>query len=281
MLIDLRSLRRRLDLDAEIQRSASPDTVAASATTDKNDGVPETGIQAPAARTQEQRASRKGIVVGVLLAAMVVVVALAFGLKVWRSSPTKPVASVPGGVAERQLNYWIMVQKYKDEKPYQAPFRLAGEINFESQYHIRLHVSSPQSGYLYVLNEGPADKGSPQFTVLFPSPTANGGSSLVRESREVQIPEQSWFMFDNEQGTEKLWLVFSADAVTQLESLKAFATAKGKGVINDPDLNRAVQEFLAVQSVPKPTVEKSNEQRVTNVKAPVSVLVHQIDLEHH
>src|SRR5260370_5371809 len=124
MLIDLRSLRRRLDLDAEIQRSASPDTVAASATTDKNDGVPETGIQAPAARTQEQRASRKGIVVGVLLAAMVVVVALAFGLKVWRSSPTKPVASVPGPGAERQLTYLIMVHEGNDEKPYKAPFRL-------------------------------------------------------------------------------------------------------------------------------------------------------------
>ncbi len=282
MLIDLRSLRRRLDVNAEIERSASRDTAGASATTDKGDRANETAIQSPAAGTEEgQRAPRKRVVVGVLLVAMVVVVALAFGVNVWRSSQTKPGASGPGAVVERQLSYWIMVQKYKDDKPYQAPFRLAGEINFEPQYHIRLHVRSPQSGYLYVLNEGPADKGSPQFTVLFPSPTANGGSSLVSETKEVQIPEQSWFMFDNEQGTEKLWLVFCADGVTQLESLKAFATAKGKGVITEPDLNRAVQEFLVAHSISKPAVEKSNEQRETIVKATGTVLVHQINLEHH
>ena len=283
MLIDLRSLKRRLDINAEIERSASPDTVGARSTTDRSAVAHETDSQSPAAGTQvEKRAPRKRVVVGVLLTAMVVVAALAFGVNVWRSLRAKPAASVPGAVAERQLNYWIMVQKYKDDIPYQAPFRLAGEINFESQYHIRLHVSSPQSGYLYVLNEGPAEnKGSQQFMVLFPSPTANGGSSLVSESKEVQIPEQSWFMFDNEQGTEKLWLVFSADAVTQLEPLKAFATAKGKGVIKDPDLNKAVQEFLVTHSLSKPAIDKSNERRETTLKAPGTVLVHQIDLEHH
>jgi hypothetical protein len=88
-------------------------------------------------------------------------------------------------------------------------------------------------------------------------------------------------MFDNEQGTEKLWLVFCADAVSQLESLKAFATTKGQGVIKDPDLNRAVKEFLAAHSTSKPAVERSNEQRETSVKVPGTVLVHQIDLEHH
>ena len=76
-------------------------------------------------------------------------------------------------------------------------------------------------------------------------------------------------------------MVFCAGVVTQLESLKAFATAKGKGVITDPDLNRAVQEFLVAHSISKPAVEKSNEQRETNVKVPGTVLVHQIDLEHH
>src|SRR6266496_4089283 len=282
MLIDLRSLRRRLDVDAEIERSASPETVAPSVSTDNGDRGNETAIQSPAGDTQEeQRAPRKRVVVGVLLTAIVVVVALAFGLNVWRSSRAKLASSAPAAVAERQLNYWIMVQKYKDDKPYQAPFRLAGEINFEPQYHIRLHVLSLQSGYLYVLNEGPLEKGLPQFIVLFPSPTANGGSSLVLESNELQIPEESWFTFDNEQGTEKLWLVFSANAVTQLEAVKGFATAKGKGVIRDPDLNRTVQEFLATHSVSKPAVEKNNEQKETNLKVPGTVLVHQIDLEHH
>ena len=34
------------------------------------------------------------------------------------------------------------------------PFPVAGEINFEADYRIRVHVRSPQPGYLYIFNEG-------------------------------------------------------------------------------------------------------------------------------
>ena len=63
---------------------------------------------------------------------------------------------------QRTVSYWITVQKYRDGKPYQDPFRLRDDINFEKDYQLRLNITSPQSGRLYLLNEGPpgADQNS-------------------------------------------------------------------------------------------------------------------------
>ncbi len=283
MLIDLRSLRRRLDVDAEIERTASSETVGASATTDQGDRANETAIQSRAAATQgDQRAPRRRIVVGVLLAGMVVVVVLTFGVNVWRSSRERTFVSAPASPVERQLNYWMMVQKYRDGKPYMEPFRLAREINFEKDYRVRLNVSSPQAGYLYILNEGPAATDSaPSLVILFPSPTANGASSFLAENEPIQVPQQGWFQFDQEQGTEKLWLVFSANTEPVLEAVKGFANAKDRGAINDLALGRRVREFLKTRLATMTTLENNDGRKQTTIKAQGDLLVQLINLEHH
>ncbi len=283
MMIDLRSLRRRLDVEAEIERSASPDVVNASATTERNFQVTTPPGESSTAKTGKRgTSSHKKLVLGSALALVVVVVGAVFVINVWRSSRARPVASAAVAVAERSLSYWVTVQKYKDKKPYKDPFPLAADMNFEPDYHIRLNVRSPQSGYLYILNEGPPHgNGAPQFVVLFPSPTANKGSGLVPENREVQIPGESWITFDKEQGTERLWLVFSANPVGELDAVKAFANSKDGGLISDLALNTRVQEFLKTHSATKPTIGKSDEQKETTLLIPGDVLVHVIRLEHH
>ena len=200
MLIDLRSLKKRIDVEVEIQRTS-----------------PTTTIQA--IRTEEFGVDpgKKRVLV-IALIGMVIVTAAIFGINMWRSSRarsnasvTPPAAPAPG--IERTLTYWITVQKFRDKKPFQSPFTIPGEMIFEEDYQIRLSFSSPQAGYLYMLNEGPAATSAPEFNVVFPSPTANKGSSSIAAGQVTQIPEQSWLKFDAQQGTEKLWLVFSEDAV--------------------------------------------------------------------
>src|SRR5438128_2391007 len=181
--------------------------------------------------SKNERRRRRKLVPGIAL--MLVVVAGLSITAVWsrfRHSPV--VAPAPGSIvaSERKLSYWMMVQKYRNGRPFEKPFRLAGEINFEKDYSVKLNVSSPQSGYLYILNEGPLPAGgSSSFVVLFPSTTANGGSSYLAENQRVEIPQQSWIKFDAEQGTEKLWLIFSANAVPELEVVRQFANPKDKG----------------------------------------------------
>ena len=255
MLIDVRSLKRQLELKAEIERTSSPGTQ----------------------RIEQVEPSGKKRVLLIALAAMVLVTTAIFGVNIWRSARQKAVTPVPAATEERTLTYWITVQKFRDNKPYQDPFTLAGEINFEANYQIRVSVRSPQSGYFYVLNEGPGSA-QPEFVVLFPSPTANHGSPLLHAEQLVQIPEQSWFRFDTQQGVEKLWLIFSADAVPELEAVKQFANPQTKGLITDVALNRAVQNFLSASGV-KPSADRS--ETLTTLKTAGKVLIYPIRLEHH
>ncbi len=267
MLIDLRSLKRKLEVQAEIDRTSSPSTERVAVAGDKPPVV---------------HGNKRGLVI-VLVTAMLLVTATIFGINMWRSARERakvvtPAAPVPTTSDERQLTYWITVQKFKGGKPYQNPFPLAGEINFEPTYQIRVNVRSPQAGHLYILSEGPAST-QPEFVVLFPSTTANEGSSLLTATQTVQIPEKSWFQFDQQRGTEKLWLVFSADPVPELESVKQYANRQTKGLIPNAAENKSVQNFLTEHSASKPDSERS--ERVTTLKTPGNLLVYALRLEHH
>jgi len=264
MLIDLRALKKRLEVEAEIERTASPIAPDLAVVGDVVD-----------------RKRRKKGVLAIALVGTAVVIAAVFGLYTWRAARvrTTPPESTPAvAPTERILTYWITVQKFKDDKPYQDPFTLAGEINFEASYQIRVNVRSPQSGHLYILNEGPSSS-LPKLVVLFPSPTANRGSSLLAAGQLAQIPELFWFRFDREQGIEKLWLVFSEAAVPELEAVKEFTNHRQRGVITDTLKNNAVQSFLTTYSTTKPEAEKGD--TLTTLRMPGKILVYPVKLEHH
>ena len=251
MLTDLRSLQKRLEMSAEL---------------------------APPAENDLGR-KQKRVVVVALIGMLLVTVAI-FAVNIWRSSrrTNSPSVTTPAvAPVERTLTYWITVQKFKNKKPYQEPFTLAGEINFEADYRIRVNVRSPQQGYLYILNEGPAS-GAPEYNIVFPTPTANKGSSLLPSSEMLLIPEESWLKFDTQQGVEKLWLVFSENALPEFDSLKQFAGTETGGLITDPSRNKSIKDFLDSQTS-KPEVEKG--ATLTTVKASGQLLVYAIKLEHH
>jgi hypothetical protein len=263
MLIDLRSLKRQLDLKAEIDRTSSPDVE----------------------RVAPADVSGKKRVLLIALAAMVLATAAIFAVSMWRSRQQRTSASVvtPSSAPvaeERTLTYWITVQKFRNGKAFDNPFPVAGEINFEADYRIRVHVRSPQPGYLYIFNEGPTSTSAPpEFVVVFPSPTANQSSSYLNAGQVVQIPEKSWLKFDEQQGVEKLWLVFSEEAIPELKAVKQFANPQTKMLITDVAQNKIVQSFLTNPSLPKPGAEKG--ETLTTVKAAGKLLVYAIKLEHH
>jgi len=261
MLIDLRSLKKRLDVEAEIERTSSPTTPA------------------PVAGTEPGKRQ----VLLLALIAMAVVTASIFAFNVWRSSRSRTGSSVKTPVAppvERTLTYWVTVQKFKDGRPYQNPFPLAGEINFEASYHIRVHIRSPEAGYLYIFNEGPPTaSATTEFVVVFPSTTANNNSSLISAGQVVPIPEKSWLEFDKQQGVEKLWLVFSTQAVAELEGARQFASPQSKNLVTNVGQNKVIEDFLATNSTIKPELEKG--ATLTTVKARGNLLVYAITLEHH
>src|ERR1700741_4412014 len=268
MLIDLRRLKKRMDVELEIQRTSSPTTSIS------------------AVRTEElNRQSIKKRVLAIALIGMAIVTAAIFGINMWRASRARsnasaaPPSTATAPLSERRLTYWITVQKFRDKKPFQDPFTIPGEMIFEEDYQIRLSFSSPQAGHLYILNEGPVATTAPEFNVVFPSSSANKGSSLIAAGQVTEVPESSWLRFDAQQGPAKLWLIFSEDVVPELETLKEFAGRQTQGLITDPARNKVVQDFLNTHSEAKPAIEKG--ERLTTLKSPGKLLVHPIKLEHH
>ena len=268
MLIDLRSLKKHLDVRAEIDRTSSPE------------------VERVTVASEPPQAAEKKRVLLIALAAMVLATVAIFAVSIWRSrrektnAPVVTPASTPVATGERTLTYWITVQKFRDGRAYGDAFPLAGEINFEADYQIRVHIRSPQPGYLYIFNEGPTNaSATPEYNVVFPSKTANKGSSFLAAGDVVQIPEKSWLQFDKQQGVEKLWLVFSQEAVPELEAMKQFASEQTKGLITDVAQNKAIQNFLTNSSLPKAGAEKG--ETLTTVKAAGKLVVYAVKLEHH
>jgi serine/threonine protein kinase len=275
LLIDLRKLRRQLDVETELKRSIAPPLTEQSSKTTSTISAEATIETAPS--RQKVKIVKLGIMCGVV--ALLVVALWALNQRRLTPRPSNTLTSPT--TTELALTYSVTVQKYRENKPFEPPFQLAKEMLFESDYQIRLNISSQQSGFLYVLNEGPPDKDQPaDFVVLFPSPTSNGGSALVSESQPIQIPEKSWIKFDKEKGTEKVWLVFAPNAVPELEPIRSYASPKTRGLITDAGLRDNVQQFFRSKAAAKPSVEESVERKETRILSRNDVLVHFINLEH-
>ena len=258
MLIDLKVLRKHVDAE-----SAPADT--------------------------DLPAKKKRMLVAALVA-IVSATAAIFAVNLWRAQRAPSAAAVstvttttpaPPAVApllERTLTYWITVRQVRNGQ--QKIYDVRGEINFELADLIRLNIRSPQAGYLYVLNEGPRNgEGTPEYNVSFPSPTANKGSSRLTADQLLQIPGETWLRFDEQQGVERLWLIFAEDAIPELEALKKFANSETGGAITNVPTNKLVQNFITSHSSSRPQVEKGD--TLTSLKIPGKILLYDLTLEHH
>jgi serine/threonine protein kinase len=253
MLIDLRSLRQQLDGRVLATRDTHPGA-------------------------QKKRALL------IALAAMLVVTAGIFAFNSWRSSRTRsvvPATTAPAATAAvptRTLTYWITVQPFRNGK-YQKPYTLSGEVNFEQQDQIRLNIRSPEDGHLYIINEAPREGFAPDFVVLFPSPSTNNGDSFVRAGRELRFPDASWLRFDEQQGVERLWLVFAEDPLPQLEQFNGLVNVETRGHVTSYVQGKEIQAFLSANSTVKPNLDKGD--TLTTLKAPGKLLLYPLKLEHH
>ncbi len=189
-----------------------------------------------------------------------------FGAKINANNPETP----------RSLVYSLTVQKMRDGKSYEEPFRSSGQEIFENGYKFRLNVSSPQFGYLYVFNEGAAEGGGLSLNIIYPTPDTNQGWAKLDANQMVQT---NWNTFLGEAGTEEFWIVWSASPVTELEAARDTAF-KSKGELTDAGMIRVVREFLTKHSDPKPETTKDAMKQQTRVSARGDLLVKLVELEH-
>jgi tetratricopeptide (TPR) repeat protein len=118
------------------------------------------------------------------------------------STPVQATTASP----ERGLSYFLTVQKYRDGKPYQGEFQSTGREIFESGWRFKLNLTSPEEGFLYLLNQEPGGN----YVLLFPFPSHNSGSAHIEANERL---ETDWYVFDKKPGTEQFRLVWAGQFV--------------------------------------------------------------------
>jgi serine/threonine protein kinase len=218
---------------------------------------------------------------GVLVAAMIAV--SAYLLLRDGDTPSAPVPA-PNPVAEqstRSLAYTVTVQKYRGGTKYKDPLDVTGGFPFTVEDKIWITVVADESGYLYAIAEASRpdpSTGEPIFRVLFPDPTVNDGSPRVAAGARVRIPPEGVppIDFDDTRGTEKLWIVSSADPITALDGAAGLLNARDLGRISDPARVAALRELFK----PHHTGGTDDSKR-TIVRSHGPVLVALRELEHY
>ena len=100
---------------------------------------------------------------------------------------------------------------------------------FRGGSKFRLRLAALESGFFYLVNEGPDASGANRLFVLSPRP---GESAAVSAQKERLT---GWVVFDQNPGVEQLWVVWSRQPVALIE---AAVQGAGKGLV---DAGRAAE----------------------------------------
>jgi hypothetical protein len=102
---------------------------------------------------------------------------------------------------------------------------------FHSGDRIKVSIEANDAAHLYIVQQG----SSKVWNVLFPNDETAHGDNRVERSRRVTIPGGGRFTFDDQAGTERLFIVLSRTAEPDLEKMiydlsrKTATPAEGAG----------------------------------------------------
>jgi hypothetical protein len=237
---------------------------------------------------------RRGPLVAVLAALVLgVVLGLGYLATSWSSrgpssalhQETTPEVSqaAPPPAKVQTLTYWLTLQRDPKRYPGEQPIQFAGNPFVSAGDRVRLGFRSLQGGHLYIFNEGPQPAGARRnVNVLFPSPTSNDGSAALDAGETVTIPGSGpGFMFDDERGVEKIWMVWSPGPQPRLEAMaRRWANERDQGEIGDAADVVALDAFLQARTLPAPAETVDEKLKTTTLRAPADVFVKLVQLEH-
>jgi hypothetical protein len=163
--------------------------------------------------------------------------------------PAPPTATAPN----RELTWWLTVRRMQGSALERQPFQSAGRDWYPPGTKFKFNLTSPQAGYLYLLNEGPADGGKISLNLLYPNPAGKNLDAAVAANQPIQTGN---YDFDPNPGEEKFWIVWAANPVAEIEAIKAKTV---EAEIQDANQSAAILQLLqqhAANSVATPNEEK-------------------------
>jgi serine/threonine protein kinase len=194
------------------------------------------------------------------------------------TQPAKPEAIAAVG-PEQSLTYWLTVQKMLNNKPLGAPIESAGDISFGNGWKFRFNLRAAQPGALYLMNVGPAKNGGEEYNILFPLPR---DTRLDPKLAANQPMESDWYRFVEETGVEKIWIIWTAQPIPELDTIfsEAAQNKTNPGVIDRPDQIALMQVYLKKYDPARLEIIPDKAKKLTSVKGRGETLVSLVELSH-
>jgi serine/threonine protein kinase len=236
----------------------------------------------PASEAKREPAIRRWLIV-----ATIFLITAVIGIATWskingaiRSDSAKTIE--PMG-QEQTLTYWVELQKYHGDAPIEKPTKLTGGIIGEAYFNtgdgLRFFIRGSVNGYLYLINESAKPAGmESSYIILFPSMEANKGTSKVDRGQQIETSE---FIFDENAGTEKVWIIWSDHQVEQLEeALRKWSNTKDGGEIKEAKEAEYLSKLIGKYSSAKLKVEPDEANDGIRLRGYGDVLVYGLKLNH-
>jgi uncharacterized protein DUF4384 len=114
---------------------------------------------------------------------------------------------------------------------------------FKSGDKIRVSVESNDAAYLYIVQQG----SSKTWNVLFPNEETEEGSNHIQRNREYEIPGGGRFTFDEQAGSEKMFIILTRRPEPDLEKL-IYSLSKGASVPASGEKTGETPKLMVAQS---------------------------------
>jgi serine/threonine protein kinase len=173
--------------------------------------------------------------------------------------------------AERVFTYYLAPA----DKGVLSEDRFTGNEQFHNGSKFRFVLTPEQPGALYLLDRGSGPKQTESWSVLFPTPKNNNGSSRVESNQAIEAR----INFDPNPGSENLSIIWAAQPVAELETIFRDA-AKTDFEIRDPAQVAAVKEFLTRHGSTEPRSEVDVGKNQTTVRGSGDIFIRRIVLKH-
>jgi serine/threonine protein kinase len=177
------------------------------------------------------------------------------------TTPTVPSEKRPASIP-RSFTYWLDLTRTVDGKPAGGVIKASGKEVFIYRDSIVMNFVSPQTGYMYLLNEGRNYKDA--ITFYFE------GKFRVRANERLSSTRLG---FDNKAGIESFWVLFSNSPVTLLEE---YDSPREIPIEKTEQLRNFLTQYVIAESSAKE--DMANAQ--TNVESSGDTIAYKIDLRH-
>lgn len=218
----------------------------------------------------------KWAVASAALLAVLVVTGAYFASQRTPAAAVEAPITVPTSVLpERNLTFYLMVQKVRGKSVVGKPFKSSGQVGVETGYLFAANVKADEEGYLYAFNYGKNEAGVEEFSIHFPTPDQRPqGSARVGAGELIQATQSE---MDGQRGDETLWIIWTKDKNEFLNELvrKAF---DNDGDLKGLDTN-SLRSFLEKE---RPTSEavRDAESQQTFIRGRGDEIVQRFYLEH-